>query len=69
VSHCIRGTKSVKYCSELEVSVDRCRKMSTRAGSVLTTFVVILSFAGSIMKLTKFLLHGGETVSYVLLQD
>ena len=59
-----RGTKSVKLSSELEVSVDICRKMYTRAGCVWITIVVILSSAGSIMRLTRYLRHGGETVSY-----
>ncbi len=45
--HYIRGPKSVKLCSGLEVSVIVYRKICTRAGCA---FAVILSSAGSIMR-------------------
>jgi hypothetical protein len=43
--------------------------MSTKAGCVWTTFVVIPSSAGSFMRSRRCLLHGEQTVSYFLLQD
>jgi hypothetical protein len=45
-----RGTKSVILYSRLEVSVIVCRKICTRAGCAWSTFAVILSSAGSIMR-------------------
>jgi len=69
VFHYIRGTKSVKLFSGLEVSVDICRKLCTRAGSVWTTFAVIPSSAGSIMRSKRCLHHGEQTVISFLLQD
>jgi hypothetical protein len=35
-----------------------------RAGCVWNTFAVILSSAGSIMRQTRYLRHGDQTVSY-----
>jgi hypothetical protein len=67
--HYIRVTRSVKSISGLAVSVDTCRRMSTKAGCVWTTFVVIPSSAGSFMRSRRCLLHGEQTVSYFLLQD
>jgi hypothetical protein len=67
--HYVRDTGSVKSISGLAVSVDTCRRMSTKAGCVWTTFVVIPSSAGSFMRSRMCLLHGEQTVSYFLLQD
>jgi hypothetical protein len=67
--HYVRDTRNVKSTSGLVVSVDTCRRMSTKAGCVWTTFVVIPSSAGSIMRSRRCLLHGEQTVSYSLSQD
>jgi hypothetical protein len=43
--------------------------MSTKAGCVWNTIAVIPSSAGSIMRSTRSLRHGEQTVSYSLSQD
>ena len=67
--HYIRDTRRVTSTSGLAVSVNTCRRMSTKAGYAGITFVVILSSAGSIMRSRRCLFHGKQTVSYFLLQD
>jgi hypothetical protein len=67
--HYIRDTRSVKSPSGQEVWVDTCRRTCTRGGSVWTTFAVIPSSAGSIMRSRRPSRHGEQTVSYFLLQD